>query len=179
MRPEPYARTTLTLATAAAAIALVSALGLSALARPQDLKARLAVVEDEVARAERHASAPGEAGAFPAGAVCAAPGPGADALKRRIETDAAAASVSIGALSVDVPTPDADSAAVASASPLTAVRLQLQVNGKYEAVAAMLGALDSGGPVIFVDSADLKPQSGGAASLKLTGRVLCWAQQGR
>jgi hypothetical protein len=141
---------------------------LGALAQPKDLKARLAAVDRQLTQAERLARASGDAAAFPEGTVCAAAGPGADALKRRIETSAAAASVALTDLAV---TPAATDDA---SGQLTPIRLELQASGKHEAIVAMLAALDRDRPTLFVETADLKPQAGGAVNLKLIGRVQCW-----
>jgi hypothetical protein len=167
-------RTSLMAATAAAGVAVLTALTLSAFSRPADLDRRLAVVDGQITRAERLALSPSDGASYPAGAVCASVGPGADALKRRVETRAAAASAALTALAVDPGT----NVAVGEGA-LVPIRLKLEASGKYEAMVGLLQGLAAERPTIFVDTADLKPQSGGAARLQLSGRVLCWPSDAR
>ncbi len=146
-------------------------LTLGGFARPHDLKARVAAVETQVARVERLAALPGDPNAYAPGAVCAEAGPGADALKQRVEANAAAASVALTALAV---TPSGD-----VLGQTTPVSLKFEATGKYEATLLMLNLLARSQPQVFVETVDLKPQAGGSAVLKLSGRVLCWTSARR
>jgi hypothetical protein len=141
---------------------------LGALSHPQDFKARAHTLDGEISRTERLTKDRGDAQAFPAGAVCDNSHAGADDLTRRVQGAAAAASVVLANFTV---TPPADGATHGAAAP---VAVQFSATGKYEAVLGMLSAMDRAQPQIFVDTADLKPSSGGAVSLKFSGSVLCW-----
>jgi hypothetical protein len=155
-------------AALAAVCAVAGFWGASALARPADVKARLAELEAQTVRVEHAARARGGADRWPEGAVCPRPAVGAVALQARLSNAAAAAGVKLGAVSVSTPAPPGE-----GDGPLTRVPFRLQAAGDYRAVLLMLDVLDKAQPTVFVDTADLKPGPGDV-KLDLSGEVLCW-----
>lgn len=137
------------------------------LAAPDHMKVRVVALESSLDRINRVARARGDAGSFAAGAVCAAAGPGANALVTRIEQAAAGAGVALKTLSVR---PGEDT----GTAELTPIAVQVEALGRQDAMMSMLSTLSQGGTTIFVETADLKPQAAGMIDLKLNGRALCW-----
>jgi hypothetical protein len=153
-------------------LALVVATGaaelLKVVATPSDYDARLAAVEQQVSRAERLASTPGDGAAYPKGAVCEGlSGPGFGKARGSLE-DAATAE-GLQGLQVAWGQP-VDGGARIGSLPFT-----LRIEGPYEKVVTFMDRVSRGAPAVFVDSADLTG-SGLGAQLSLSGRVFCWTR---
>ncbi len=141
--------------------------GLSLLATPANLKARLAAIEATAGRIDAAPRQIGDPSAYAPHALChASPRQAADALKTALAGSAATAG--IAAPRIAVTPPDAAEAG----GRLTPVLFQIDAAGRYDSVLALLRLLDQAEPEVFADTLDLKSQTS-TVSLKLTGRVLC------
>lgn len=163
--------------TSAALLAAAPAIGVaaafaafgvfSALATPAHYDARKRALNDELAQAQTYLRGAGDAGAYPAKALCTtSPEQAALDIRQRLQAQA-----STGAVTVT----DIAAAPAPSESPdprLEPVTLQFGAAGRYEQVITLLGALAKSQPEIFVDTVDLRPEAANAR-LKFTGRLFC------
>lgn len=141
--------------------------GLSRLAQPAGLGARLHSVDAAVAKAESAPREGGDPSFYVKDAICRdPPSRAADLLKTRLATQAAAAGLQAPKITIA----DPGSADVSQA--LTPVMFELEATGRYDMVLAYLKLLSRDGPEIFADAVDLKSEVS-AVSLKLSGRVMC------
>jgi len=145
--------------------ALTSALLFSALARPQDGDARVAVVTQRIDQAERLFRQARNGPSFAPDAVCDSAEDQTLALKEAISSLALQGNVEVHSLDV---TP----AAAESEAGLPPLRFRFEVTGAYVAVISVLGALDRQGPQVFVDAVDMTSKSSNV-SLAFSGRVFC------
>lgn len=146
------------------AVAIVTATGLSALARPEDRAARLAEVERKLGRIETLQRGAAEGGAtYPRGAVCReGVGLGAAAVERKLR--AGLGQAKLEAIAFEPSTPAGDS--------LLAVNFHFETVGSYEDAMALLGALNATRPALFADSVDLVSKTS-AVSLQFSGHFYC------
>ncbi len=143
--------------------------GLSLLATPAHLKARLGAIETTAGRIDAAPRESGDPSAYAPHALCrASPQEAADALKTALAGSAATAGLAGAKIAVTPP-----DSAEAGGRP-TPVLFELDAAGRYDSVLALLRLLDQAEPEVFADTLDLKSQTS-TVSLKLTGRVLCQA----
>lgn len=148
------------------ALAVVVATGLSGLTKPAQSSERLRRVADVTARAERAVKGKGDAGAYPAGAVCrGSVEDAAEAAERRIQAAAASAGVTVSAVTA-APGPREPDA------PLAEVRIEVMAEGAYDATLMFLNLLARSQPEVFADTLDLETK-GSKVELAFTGRLLC------
>ena len=167
-RPAMPPPTLIAVAIGLGAIALAGPLALLPnVARPAGFDRRMAAVSTQIDRARSLASTPGDAGAYAKGALCAGPieRAGSD-LSRRVAAAAAAAGLQAPVVRASLHRLDFQR--------VPNIELQVEADGRYDAVVAMLGRLAATEPDIFVDTLDLQPHVT-AVSLKLTGHLYCRA----
>ncbi|SFJ79879.1 hypothetical protein [Caulobacter sp. UNC279MFTsu5.1] len=155
------------LAVAAAMIggaaAIVTATGLSALARPDDRAVRLAQVERKLDRIETLQRGGDGGPAYPRGAICReGVGPGAGAVERKLR--AGLGQAKLAAITFEPSTPVGDS--------LLAVNFRFETIGSYEDAMALLSDLDAVRPTLFADTVDLVSKTS-AVSLQFSGHFYC------
>ena len=151
----------------AAAGAVAICLVLAALAKPEQLKARIARLDQMAQRTDALAAKPGDPAAYPLQAVCNnTGGGGGEDLKRRVAALASLAGVTVSNI-------DAAEGPSDRSGDLTPIKLQLTVNGHYDSVLLMLDALSKSRPVFFVDRLDLKSETANV-DLKIAGNIYCW-----
>lgn len=168
-RPVMPPPTLIAVAIGLGAIALAAPLALLPnVARPAGFDRRTAAVSAQIDRARALTSAPGDAGAYAKGALCAGPieRAGSD-LSRRVAAAAAAAGLQAPVVRASLHRLDFQRG-------IPNIELQVEADGRYDAVVAMLGRLAATEPDIFVDTLDLQPHVT-AVSLKLTGHLYCRA----
>lgn len=144
--------------------ALLAATGLAALARPADRAARVAALEAKLDGLHRLERAPIGGLVYPKGAVCRDGATrGAAGVEQKLR--AGLGQAKLVRLSFE-PEP-----ATLGAAP-TAVVLRFETEGSYEDATALLSALDTARPVLFVDAVDLETRTS-AVSLHFSGRFYC------
>lgn len=168
-RPAMPQPTLIAIAAGIAAAALaVPLLLLPNVARPAGFERRMAAASAQIDRAQALAATPGEADAYAKGALCGGPlEQAAPELSRRVAAAAAAAGLQAPVVRANLRRLDFQRG-------LPNVELQVEADGRYDAVTAMLGRLAAAEPEIFVDTMDLQPHVT-AVSLKLTGHLYCRA----
>jgi len=151
----------------AASGALVFCWGLAAIARPADLKARVAALEVQAERTQTLLRRRGGTADYPAGAVC----PGLseaqlEPVRQRLRASLAGANLSVGKILVArSPTPSFEA--------ITPVNVQFETKGAYEATLLMLDNLSRQTPLLYVDTVDLRSRTD-SVNLQLSGRIYCW-----
>jgi len=141
--------------------------GLSLLAQPPDLNARLAGVRQQTETAEDLLHGATHAADYPAGAVCGkAAGSEADDLRQAVQALARQAGVNL--TRVDV-TPGVGDEATGD---LTPVNIQIEASGRYDQTVGLMAAMAKLRPLIFVDQSDLTSQVS-AVTFKLSGHAYC------
>ncbi len=159
-------------AVAAAAVVAIAAAwlafaGLSGLAKPQDLKARLVALDAAAGRIEQAPHAGGDPSSYPRHALCRGQPPAeAQALQARLSAAATASGMTGPKIAVTPP-----DVTWMGARP-TPVLFQLEATGRYDAALSLLKLLADGEPELFADQLDIKSQTS-TVWIKLTGRVLC------
>jgi hypothetical protein len=150
------------------AAAVAAAVGLSALTKPDDFKARLDVLTARREQLAKLASKPGDPNAYAPTAVCPdVSATQAQALELRLRAAAATAGVSPVNIAVGLlPSPDLEVA-------LAPITFNLVVEGPYDAALMMMDSLSRSQPEIFIDTADLKSKIS-SVDLTLSGRIYCW-----
>lgn len=152
-------------ATLAGALAAVlAAAGLAALARPADRAARMAALEIKLDRLHRLDRPPVGGRVHPKGAVCR---DGATRGAAMVEQKLRAGLGQAKLVRISFEPQVAISGAVPSA-----VALRFETEGSYEDATALLSALDTVRPAIFVDTVDLETRTS-AVSLHFSGRFYC------
>jgi hypothetical protein len=151
-------------AMAGGAMAIVTATGLSALARPDDRAARLAELERKLDRIETlQRGAAGAGPTYPRGAVCReGVGRGAGIVEQKLRAQLGQAK--LAAIAFAPSTPAGDS--------LLAVNFRFETVGSYEDAMALLSGLDAARPTLFADSIDLVSNTS-AVSLRFSGHFYC------
>lgn len=146
------------------AMAIVTATGLSALARPADRADRLAELERKLDRIETLQRAERGGGpSYPRGAICReGVGRGADLVERKLRAQLGQAKLT--AMAFEPSTPVGDS--------LLAVNFRFETVGSYEDAMAMLRGLEAARPTLFADSVDLVSKTS-AVSLQFSGHFYC------
>jgi hypothetical protein len=146
------------------AAAIVTATGLSALARPADRAARLAELErklDSIEALQRGAADGGPT--YPRGAICReGVGRGADVVEQKLRAQLGQAKLAVIAFEPSTPVGDS----------LLAVNFRFETVGSYEDAMALLGGLDAARPTLFADSIDLVSKTS-AVSLQFSGHFYC------
>lgn len=152
-------------ATLAGAIAaLLTAMGLAALARPADRAARTAALEAQLDRMERLQRVPVGGAAYPKGAVCReGAARGAALVEAKLRAGLGQAKLSRISFA-----PDADGR---DGRP-TAIVLRFETLGSYEDATALLTALAAARPTIFADTVGLETRTS-AVALHFSGRFYC------
>jgi len=144
--------------------ALLTALGLAALARPADSATRTAALETQLDRIERLQPVPTGGAAYPKGAVCREGAVrGAAQVEQKLR--AALGQAKLARLSFSPEADDRDGRP-------TAVALRFETEGSYEDAAALLNALAASRPMIFADTVDLETRAS-AVALQFSGRFYC------
>ncbi len=151
----------------AASSALIFCWSLAAIARPADLKERVAVLEAQAERTQILLRRRGGTADYPAGAVC----PGLseaqlEPIRQRLQAAVAAANLSAGKFSVT-------RASVPSLEAITSVEVRFETNGAYDATLLMLDNLSRQTPLLYVDTVDLRSRTD-SVNLQLSGRIYCW-----
>lgn len=150
----------------AVAGAVVAFLALSNLAKPIHYTERTRALNDQLGQAQSLLDAPGDAGAYPAKALCqVSPDQAALDLRQRLQSQAAAGSVAV----VDIAATPQPGETLEKITPVT---LQFTATGRYEQVIGLLGTLSKSEPEIFADSLDLRSDTNNV-KLKFAGRVFC------
>lgn len=150
-------------AMAGGAMAIVTATGLSALARPSDRAARLAEVERKLDRVEALQRGTSDGPTYARGAICReGVGRGAARVEDKLRSNLGQAKLT--AITFDPSMPVGDS--------LMAVSFRFETVGSYEDAVALLRGLDEARPGIFADSVDLVSKTS-AVSLQFSGRFYC------
>jgi hypothetical protein len=146
------------------AMAIVTATGLSALARPADRAARLAELERKLDRIETLQRAASDGGpTFPRGAICReGVGRGAGLVEQKLR--ARLGQAKLAAIAFEPSTPVGDS--------LLAVNFRFETVGSYEDAMTVLSGLDAARPTLFADSVDLVSNTS-AVSLRFSGHFYC------
>lgn len=146
------------------AMAIVTATGLSALARPADRAARLAELDRKLDRIEALQRAANDAGpSYPRGAVCReGVGRGAGVVEQKVRAQLGQAK--LAAIAFEPSTPAGDS--------LLAVNFRFETVGSYEDAMTLLNGLDAARPTLFADSVDLVSNTS-AVSLRFSGHFYC------
>lgn len=151
---------------AAVGVGVAIFLLLQTMARPSHFSGRLAEVNRQIDVSQRLAFAPGDAAAYPRGAMCGGDAASAAAsLRQRVELAAGRAGLAKPAIQANPRSIDA-----VSGGPV--VDLEVRADGRYDAVVNMLRALAAERPQIFVDTLDLQPHVS-AVALKLSGHLYC------
>jgi hypothetical protein len=170
MRRKPEIDVNLAVAAATIALAAGAAMfaGLTIIARPAHYSARLAAAGQQLAAAEALLkTSGGDAGVYPAQALCSgAPEAAAAALRQRLQAAAAAAGASLANVEADPELAEGEGRG------LRPIVLRLDATGRYDQVVSMLASLARSQPELFVDSVDLKSLTS-AVDLKLSGRIYC------
>ena len=151
----------------AASAALVFCWGLAAIARPVDLKARVAMLEAQAEQTQALLRRRGGTADYPAGAICPGLSPAQlEPVRQRLRASLAGANLSIGKISV------ARSSAP-SFEAISPIAVQFETNGAYEATLLMLDNLSRQTPLLYVDTVDLRSRTD-SVNLQLSGRIYCW-----
>lgn len=150
----------------AVAIALVMGGLLSLVGAPSNGHDRLNVAKSQIAAMENSLQHSGGATPYPAGAICPSRDVGADLVRQRLQQAAAATGVPLTDVSVVRGSSN-------EATGLTDFTLSFGTEAQYDALLHFLETLGDNQPEVFVDTADLTPNTS-VATLKLTGRALCW-----
>lgn len=146
------------------AVAIVAAMGLSALARPADQAARLAELDRKIGRIEALQRAPSGGATYPKGAVCReGVGRGATLLEQKLRADLGQARLVRVAF---------DPSTAVDGEGLMAVSFRFETLGSYDDAMGLLRGLDAARPIIFADSVDLVSKTS-AVSLQFSGRFYC------
>jgi hypothetical protein len=153
----------------AAAGAIGAVLGAAHLARPDDFAARLAVVEQKMARVRELGAGAGRPDTFPADAACAQTARGAEDVRRQIAGLASQLNLEVSQLDV-APTPPAGS------SRLAPLQLRFEVDGPYAGAVDLVRRLETVRPMVFVDTVDLTSKTS-SVTLAVSGRAFCSAPQ--
>lgn len=146
------------------AMAIVTATGLSALARPADRAERLVQLERKLDRLETlQRGAAGEGPVYPRGAICReGVGRGVGLVEQKVRAQLGQAR--LATIAFEPSTPVGDS--------LMAVSFRFEIEGSYEDTVSLLRGLDAARPTLFVDSVDLVSRTS-TVSLRLSGRFYC------
>lgn len=156
---------TVACAVAGGALAMLTATGLSALAKPSDYAARRAALEQQIDQIERLQNTPRSGATYPKGAVCRG---GLDQGAKQVEQAlraAAGSEVMVSNLVIeDLPQADAPG--------LRAARVRFEAVGGYGQTVALLSALGPLRPVVFADQVDLTSNTT-AVTLQFSGRYYC------
>jgi hypothetical protein len=146
------------------AVAIITATGLSAMARPDDRAARLAQLERKLDRIETLQRGAADGGpAYPRGAICReGVGLGAGAVEQKLR--AALGQAKLTAIAFEPSTPAGDS--------LLAVHFRFETVGSYEDAMILLSGMDAARPTLFADSIDLVSKTS-AVSLQFSGHFYC------
>jgi hypothetical protein len=145
------------------AMAIVTATGLSALARPADRSARLAEVDRKLDRIEILQRGDSDGPSYPRGAICReGVGRGVGIVEQKLHADLGQAR--LVAIAFEPSTPVGDS--------LLAVNFHFEVVGSYEDAMTLLRGLDAARPILFADSVDLVSKTS-AVSLRFSGHFYC------
>lgn len=159
------------LAMVATLIAAVSALifcwSLAAIARPADLKERVAALKAQAERIQILLRRRGGIADYPAGAVC----PGLseaqlEPIRQRLRATATGANLSLEKFSVV-------RSSASGSEAITPIDVRLETNGAYEATLLTLDNLSRQVPLLYVDTVDLRSRTN-AINLQLSGRFYCW-----
>lgn len=149
---------------AGALAALVTAMGLSALARPADRAARVAALEVKLERLRRLERAPVGGLVYPKGAVCRQGATrGAALVEQKLRASLGQAKLVRIAF---------DPAATTEGLVPTAVGFRFETVGSYEDATALLNALEVVRPMVFADTIDLESRTS-AVALQFSGRFYC------
>lgn len=159
------------LALVATLIAAISALvfcwSLAAIARPTDLKARVAALEVQAERTQTLLRRRGGNADYPAGSVC----PGLtetqlEPIRKQLGMAITGSNLSLGKISVA-------RSSTPSLEAITPIDVSFETNGAYEATLLMLDNLSRQTPLLYVDTVDLRSRTG-SVNLQLSGRIYCW-----
>jgi hypothetical protein len=151
-----------------AAIALTAAL--LALASPTDSSARLRAAMTKINAAARIAKRPGDAFAYPDGALCRDAAASAAAnLERRLASAAAAAGLRNPTAAARIEGPETDRR-------LVGLGYTFAAEGKYEQAITYLGMLNQDKPGLFVDQLAIT-RAGTGVRIQMEGRILCLASR--
>jgi len=151
---------------AAVAVAAVAFWGLSLIAAPSSAGGRLNAATLRIAAMETAMASSGAVSPYPAGAVCPSKTEGDRLVQRRVGEAAAAAGISLTDVTVAQGSGN-------EASGLTPISISFSARAQYDVLLKFLGALGESQPEIFVDTADITPDTS-VASLQFSGRALCW-----
>ena len=146
------------------AVAIVTATGLSALARPANRAARLAELDRKLDRIETlQRGATDSRASYPRGAVCReGVGRGAEVVEQKVRAQLGQAK--LAAIAFEPSTPVGES--------LLAVNFRFETVGSYEDATTLLRGLDAARPTLFVDTVDLVSKTS-AVSLRFSGHFYC------
>jgi hypothetical protein len=160
-------KTVMLAATLAMAACAIGWAGLSWLATPSALTARLARVSVKTQTAEGLLAQSTHASSYPIGAVCAkSPAAATDYLRQSLLAATRDAGVNMAHLDV---TPGVADEAMAG---LTPINIHIEVTGRYDQTLGLLTALAKLRPQVFIDQSDLTSQVS-AVNFKLSGHVYC------
>jgi len=163
--PERSSFVLIILAGAVAVAAIAIGL-MSLIAIPSGAHARLSTATAAVAAMERAMAKAGSASAYPAGAVCPSKAEGVSLVQRRLQETAAAAGIPISDVTVAQGSSN-------EASGLTPISISFNAKAQYDVLLKFLGSLGENQPEVFVDTADITPDTS-VATLQFSGQVLCW-----
>lgn len=149
-----------------AAIAIIAVGLLSMLAAPSNGHDRLKVAGSGISAMEASLQHQNPALPYPAGAVCPSRDVGVKLIQQRLQQAAANAGVPLTDVSIG-------KASSNEASGLTEFTITFGAQAQYDALLRFLDSLSKSQPQVFVDTADLTPNTS-VATLKLTGRAVCW-----
>ncbi|WP_165189877.1 hypothetical protein [Caulobacter soli] len=145
------------------AMAIATATGLSALARPDDRAARLAELDRKLERIETLQRADAGGPAYPRGALCReGVGRGVGIVEQKLRGGLGQAKLATIAFSPSTPVGDS----------LLVVNFRFETVGSYEDATALLRSLDAARPILFADSVDLVSKTS-AVSLRFSGHFYC------
>jgi hypothetical protein len=148
------------------AIAIVMGGLLCLIGAPSNGHDRLMVATNQIAAMENSFQHSRGATPYSAGAICPSRDVGADLARQRLQQAAAAAGVPLTDVSVVRGSSN-------EATGLTDFTVSFGAEAQYDALLHFLETLGDSQPEVFVDTADLTPNTS-VATLKLTGRALCW-----
>lgn len=164
--PERSSSAVIVVAGATLAVAAVTVGLMSLIAAPSGAHARLSTATAAVATMETAMAKAGGPSAYPADAVCPSKAEGVSLVQSRLQEAAAVAGIPLSDVTVAQGSGN-------EASGLTPISISFSAKAQYDVLLKFLGSLGESQPEVFVDAADITPDTS-VATLQFSGRALCW-----